>query len=696
MIVVINIPYIFESLIQNNIPEFLKSSNLDFSIQNIGLSNTFISKVRISESIGIESVSIDYKIRSLKRIEVKKVLISGLTLEASLDDKNRIHIRGLSFSNPLKPEDEKNEIQFLKLLPEKIVLKNSRIILKILNKDILIPFEILSALKLEEKKIMIQASLHPFGETVISNLTYDLEKGIEFVQVESKSFNLDHLGSYIQKHMKEIKIYGAIDFKLDSFSPKKEWNLHISRLGPLDPMDIAFEEINAGIIIDEHMITIGGTFRAAHPLLSENKIKYDLKIDTDKGVSSEFFINTGPVSVKSGSMTVFFPEIAVSGNISVDENNIPGVHLLIKSSKGKIQSIRHKTLASDVSFEIPINFPYLKEKFTGEFSIPSVTYNDQHIFTASGAVFQTDTRKLKVTGKVLSKSFPAVPAQFNTILDLTGNQLKTYMQVNITDGSVNLPELGLTAKGINTRIDFNDLLVPETVPGQTVTIHSIELKKIRISDAKIQFSLEDAKTLLIENIRFKWCNGLISTESLRFPQEKNEYLLTLFCDRLELTELLKQMGIFHAEGDGTLNGRIPIIYTDGKIAFINGFLFSTPGSKGKIVIQNTDRIIAGIPMDSPKFSQLDVAREALKDFNYEWVKLTLNTQGDHTLALNLELNGKPAGLLPFEYKKEFGGFVRVDASSPGSHFQGIKLDVNLKLPFNEVIKFGNQLNAILK
>jgi len=101
-------------------------------------------------------------------------------------------------------------------------------------------------------------------------------------------------------------------------------------------------------------------------------------------------------------------------------------------------------------------------------------------------------------------------------------------------------------------------------------------------------------------------------------------------------------------------------------------------------------------MDSPEFSQLDVAREALKDFNYEWAKLTLNTQGDHTLTVNLELNGKPAGLLPFEYKKEFGGFVRVDATSPGSHFQGIKLDVNLKLPFNEVIKFGNQLNTILK
>ena len=144
---------------------------------------------------------------------------------------------------------------------------------------------------------------------------------------------------------------------------------------------------------------------------------------------------------------------------------------------------------------------------------------------------------------------------------------------------------------------------------------------------------------------------------------------------------------------GTLNGRIPILYSDGNISFDNGFLFSTPGSGGKIVVADADRITAGIPMDSPQFSQLDLAREALKDFDYKWAKLRFNTFED-TLYANIELDGKPSNILPFEYKKEFGGFVRVDAANPGSHFQGIKLDVNLKLPFNEVMKFGNKLKSI--
>ncbi|MBT4289319.1 MAG: hypothetical protein HOD92_18495 [Deltaproteobacteria bacterium] len=257
-----------------------------------------------------------------------------------------------------------------------------------------------------------------------------------------------------------------------------------------------------------------------------------------------------------------------------------------------------------------------------------------------------------------------------------------------------MPDTNFTATGINAIIELNDLLALESFPGQTLTIDTIEVNKIKIKNAKIRFTIEDGKSLLIENIRFKWCNGLVSTESIRFPQKNKSYFLTFYCDRLEMTQLLKQMGAFNAQGSGTLNGRIPVIYADGNIAFDNGFLFSTPGSGGNVMIEDSDRITSGIPMDNPQFAQLDLAQEALKDFDYHWAKLVFNSFED-TLDVKMELNGKPSKVLPFEYKKEFGGFVRVDASSPGSQFEGIKLDVNLKLPFNDVMKFGNKIKSIL-
>ena len=741
LFLLINLSFIFESQIQKKLPDFLKTGDLDFSVQKIGVSNAFISKIRITQGLFIDSISLDYTIGPFKGLVIDKVTVSGLSLKAGPDKNNQLHMEGLSFPSASISGAETHESAFPAFLPEKIIMKNSRIILKVLDEEFLIPFEVNSDFRRKEKKIMIQAKIHPFGETISSTLTYDFKSGMEFVRVEGKSFDLDHLAPYIRKNIKEMNLKGAIDFKLESFSPEKEWKFYISRLGLVKPVDMALEEIKAGIVINKSIVSAAGTFRLAHPLLSENEMTYDLKIDTTKGLSSEFSINTGPLTVRAHTVDASFPEAVVFGNVSMDENNIPKGRILITSSNGKIQSTPYKTLVSDLSFEIPIHFPDVKEDQAGKFSASSVIYDDHYAFSTTGTILQTSTGKFRVNGWVLSKFLPPVKTKIMAELDLekdlkafinfetnqfklnfadirnlipekqkpfeldlsafvkgsmdyADRRLKSRMQVNMNDTRIRLPESDLTLKGINARIDLNDLLIPETVPGQTLTIQSIDVKKIRISEAKIQFSLEDAKSLLIENIRFKWCNGLISTESIRFPQEKNEYHLTLFCDRLELTGLLEQMGAFHTEGDGTLNGRIPLVYKDGEISFNNGFLFSTPGSRGKVVIENTDRIIAGIPMDSPEFSQLDVAREALKDFDYEWAKLTFNTQGD-ILSVSMELDGKPAGLLPFEYKKELGGFIRVDASSPGSRFQGIKLDVNLKLPFNDVMKFGNQLQSML-
>jgi hypothetical protein len=136
-----------------------------------------------------------------------------------------------------------------------------------------------------------------------------------------------------------------------------------------------------------------------------------------------------------------------------------------------------------------------------------------------------------------------------------------------------------------------------------------------------------------------------------------------------------------------------VVFKNGEVAFDNAFLFSTPGQGGRIVIRNPEKLVTGIPMDSPRFSQLDLAAEALKDFEYAWAKLTFDTRGE-TLNANMELDGRPGRVLPFVYEKDINSFVRVDARSPGSRFQGIKLDVNLTLPFNQVVTLGNRIRKL--
>ena len=273
--------------------------------------------------------------------------------------------------------------------------------------------------------------------------------------------------------------------------------------------------------------------------------------------------------------------------------------------------------------------------------------------------------------------------------------LTTGGRISIHDGTVDMPDLNLNIKGIRGDIIMADLLTPESLPGQKVHISDIDAGQFRFEDADFRFSIEDGKSLNLENLTLKWCNGIVSTESLRLPDRNGQLHLTLYCDRLEMDSLLRQIGAFDADGGGTLSGRIPVVYRDGDISFENGFLFSTPGQGGRIFVNDIDRLMTGMPKDSPQMSHLDLAAEALKDFQYTWAKLRLNTTGD-VLDVNMEIDGKPEKVLPFEYKQEMGGFMRVDAHSPGSRFQGVKLDVNLELPFNRVMKFGNNIKSLLE
>lgn len=819
----INLPRIVESQIKKRLPRYIDLPEIDFHIQRLGVFNSVVSAIHVGKGLSIDSITIDYDIQNFSTLKMNRVTVSGLIIRAGLDENNQIKIKGFELLKPSKDAPGPQDASFLSFLPEKIVLKNAKLILSAVNDEFLIPFDVLSTIRSKDGKIDAQTLLYPFGEKVNIFTRYDINKGIESLKIEGKAFDLEHVEPLIAKKINGVHFKGPVDFYVESTSPQKKWEIDVSRINLIHPAEANIQSLSSILYIKNQKFSVGGTFEINSPFLPVIPMEYaatiDLKKDhqfdltlknsstqhykieyesmvadmldpvlnatfqgtpqkskgqvtlslkkgrihhqndslafskviiksdivadfADQGqtLASKFRLTANKVNIKSDMVDSTFPLADVSGWIGIDKSNTPSAGMLIKAKNGKLSSSRFKTSASGISIEIPVRYPYTENKIYGSYAVSQISYDNQHDFSTKGLILQTGTKKINITGEGGIKTLPQLKPQFNSIIDfdkgvyaslnfqtnpfkltfsdieklspsklqtadvdmtvfakgtaeLLNHQLSTSMQVRISDGNIQVPEMSFTATGINTTVKFNDFIKLESIPGQILTIDAIELNKTKLKNAKVRFSVEDARSLLIENMRFNWCNGLVSTESIRIPQQNKTYSLTLYCDRLELTQLLKQMGAFHAQGTGTLNGRIPVSYSDGNIFFNNGFLFSTPGSGGKVVVENTDRITAGVPMDSPQFSQLDLAREALKDFNYKWVKLVFNTFEDG-LVLNMELDGKPSNILPFEFKKEFGGFVRVDSSSRGSDFEGIKLDVNLKLPFNEVMKFGNQIKSM--
>ena len=83
--------------------------------------------------------------------------------------------------------------------------------------------------------------------------------------------------------------------------------------------------------------------------------------------------------------------------------------------------------------------------------------------------------------------------------------------------------------------------------------------------------------------------------------------------------------------------------------------------------------------------------DAWQNFSFNWTKLTFTTKGDE-LLLTLQLDGKPADPLPYDYKA--GQMVK---GSKGAGIQHpVRLDVNFSLPLRELFSYGKNIQSIME
>jgi len=272
--------------------------------------------------------------------------------------------------------------------------------------------------------------------------------------------------------------------------------------------------------------------------------------------------------------------------------------------------------------------------------------------------------------------------------------LSASLDLKYTGGRISLPEQELSIEGVNFGLLLPELPRLTTPPQQSFSFDRGSFGKLRFGAAEVNFKLESSRSLFIEQAGADWSRGRVSLHSIRIDPAKRQYHFTLYCDRLNLAAVLEQFGVEGVDGDGTVNGFIPVRFDEERIWFDNGYLYSSPGQGGSIRVQGTDILAAGIPADSPQMSQVDFASQALKGFTYKWAKVSFDTDGDE-LVLGLQLDGEPEHLLPFLYRPEKNVFVRLEPGESGGIKQPILLDVNFRLPLDRILGYNKGLKNLM-
>lgn len=364
-------------------------------------------------------------------------------------------------------------------------------------------------------------------------------------------------------------------------------------------------------------------------------------------------------------------------------------------SLGKVQGgITQKKDAYDLSATHASDlFPGMTAVFSG------MVYTDALRMAESDFTFQIPPYQLPA-GNDLGRVFPAIKGIILAGIvsargegSLSSKGVRGSLDLGISGGALTMAEKKISVAGIDTTLNFPELPRIRSSPAQQIRFARAAMGSIVVDAGSLDVQVESGNTLFIEKGRLDWCGGKVDAQALRITTGKPDYTVSLYCQRLGLSQILEQLGAVNARGSGTVNGRIPIVYNNGKIRFDDGFLFSTPGETGQIQLSGTEVLTRGIPVGSPQFAQIELAQAALKDYAYTWAKLGLMSEGEDFI-MRLQFDGKPSNPLPFIYKKDMGGFVRVEVGSQGSVFQGIGLDVNLRLPLNQLLQYKDIVNKI--
>ncbi|MFN2353582.1 MAG: YdbH domain-containing protein [Desulfopila sp.] len=424
-----------------------------------------------------------------------------------------------------------------------------------------------------------------------------------------------------------------------------------------------------------------------------------------------------------GSVTISGPQI--SGNL---QGAVPSI-------KDRARDIE----LTGLSFSLPFSLPARNaDTVSGTLEIEQIRFKDEHSGTFSASLAFKDDRvvgnglmttplhdafALSCSGSATLKRDMRLDCRLPEVAITAGN-MPSYVtlpdslhfsgkvegelhyassreehggqaSIAFTDAEVHYEKY--TLADIAGSLDFPLLPRIQTSPNQRITVGRIELGKIVMSDASINLRLDDPGSLLIERARLNWCGGRVETGGVYIKNDMETLNTTLYCDRLGYTELLAQLGVGDAEGQGALNGRLPLIIDEKGVEFDNGFLFSTPGEGGIVRFRNTARLRQGMSA-MKKTVYLDYSMDALENFSYNWTKLTFNTEAGELLVA-LELDGKPAE--PLQYRYERGNIVPIGKQQKSTEQeQGIRhpirLNVNFRLPLSEFFHYGKNIHSMME
>jgi len=256
--------------------------------------------------------------------------------------------------------------------------------------------------------------------------------------------------------------------------------------------------------------------------------------------------------------------------------------------------------------------------------------------------------------------------------------------VKIADADFEQQKEKIALRGVNAEIKLDRLFDFVTAPAQRIGFRELKWQDMLFSNGELVFAGESDGTIFIKSVHFDWCQGKIIMAPFRIKPGASDFLMTFNCDRINFAQMLNALvGKTIVSGDAEMSGIVPIQMVKGSPVFLDGYLYSTPGSSGNLKVAKPELISNGQVL----------VEEAIRDFRYNWIKVKMGSR-DNRLDMVVSMDGAPARKLPLKYDPKQKNFIKDPSGGRHVELKGLLLDIRFNdIDLKDLLKTSGQMTA---
>ncbi|WP_026942805.1 intermembrane phospholipid transport protein YdbH family protein [Hellea balneolensis] len=210
--------------------------------------------------------------------------------------------------------------------------------------------------------------------------------------------------------------------------------------------------------------------------------------------------------------------------------------------------------------------------------------------------------------------------------------------------------------GVNTEMSFSNMFPLQSQGRQTLTVDRFD-PGFPLENGVIEFEMIP-DGVRVYSARWPLGEGFFSLDPFDWLYSNKVNRVVMRIENVSIGEFLKDVGDGSIKATGDLEGTLPIVLSGVDVKVENGELFVRDG--GRIQYQSKqlnaisqldgtdERAVAAMRQGNYR----DAAFEALKDFEYDELRVTIDGPLDGAIGVNLKFDGKNADVLggqPFRF-----------------------------------------------